>query len=107
MNALPTEPEALTIGQEIHEDGGLHFHVSIQYEKIQSFNPLLFDIEEGGKTYHPNVICMRTKRDYVHWSRYCVKEDPTPIIYDRVMMIIFNSKLGGLNNPWDLDSDSE
>lgn len=109
MNALPFEPEEMTIGQELHKDGGTHYHVAMMYQKKQLFNPTLFDWDDDVNNihYHPNVVTMKTKRDYVHWSKYCVKEDPTPIIFNKVMMIVYNSRLGGLNNAWDIESDDD
>lgn len=72
----------MIIGQEHHQDGNLHWHVTIEYEVRKDVRPAYFDIG----LEHPNVkiwtrTCGSTYDQWFknHWE-YCKKEDPTPYI---------------------------
>lgn len=65
--------DKLLVGQEEHEDGGIHFHVYIRFSKkpdIRSSD--FFDVAEQ----HPNIQGCRSVKD---WVKYCTKEDKEPL----------------------------
>jgi len=69
------------IGMEHHEDGNLHWHVTIEYESKRDIrNERFFDIDGE----HPNIKTWDRKTTYEQWLynhwKYCKKEDPTPFI---------------------------
>lgn len=74
------------VGREHHQDGNLHWHVTIEYDCVKDVRrPQYFDI--NGE--HPNCGIWTRSREqtfdewfYYHW-RYCKKEDPTPHIVGR------------------------
>jgi len=70
-------------GLEHHEDGNLHWHVLVEYERPKDVrSPLYFDIGRE----HPNVKLWTRSggSTYEQWFlnhwKYCKKEDPTPYI---------------------------
>lgn len=73
----------LIVGQEHHQDGNLHWHVTIEYEVEKDLRAgTYFDIDGE----HPNIgIWTRSRGQtydqwlHYHWV-YCKKEDPSPYI---------------------------
>lgn len=73
----------LVVGQEHHQDGNLHWHVTIEYEVEKDVRAATYYDIDGE---HPNIkIWSRSGGStfeqwfYNHWQ-YCKKEDPTPYI---------------------------
>jgi len=72
----------IIVGQEHHQDGNLHWHVTVEYECQKDVRASYFDI--GGE--HPNIkVWDRSEGStYEQWFvnhwKYCKKEDPTPYI---------------------------
>lgn len=65
-------PSYVLVGQEKHQDGGLHLHCMLQFKKKKDIlNVRAFDYME----YHPNIQLIRDSDD---WRNYCMKEDKTP-----------------------------
>lgn len=73
------------VGQEHHQDGHLHWHVTIQYDLQKDVRAATYFNIEGE---HPNIgvwlasnPAKQTFEQWVkfHWD-YCKKEDPTPFI---------------------------
>lgn len=61
-------PDAICVGQETHEDGGLHFHVLVRWNVRRHFrDPRAFDLEG----VHPNVQSPRSWRRVID---YCIKD---------------------------------
>lgn len=61
------------IGQEHHQDGGLHLHAWVSYkEKIRTSDSRYFDMGE----FHPNIVRARSKKGSIE---YCSKDDPEPL----------------------------
>lgn len=61
------------IGQEHHEDGGLHLHAWVSFkEKVRTTDTRYFDLRE----FHPNILRARSKKGSIE---YCSKEDPEPL----------------------------
>jgi len=78
-----TGMKRVVVGQEHHQDGNLHWHVTIEYERTKDVrNPRYYDIEGE----HPNIVWYRTNGQqtfeqwFLHHWNYCKKEDPTPYI---------------------------
>lgn len=70
--------ESYVIGEEIHEDGGEHYHCYLKYKrKIETTNERYFDYMGN----HPNFQRMGSrKEDAVSVAAYCMKEDPMPLV---------------------------
>jgi len=75
----------VVVGQEHHQDGHLHWHVTIEYEVPKDLRAqTYFDIDGE----HPNIGIWSpnnpTKQTYENWFKfhwdYCKKEDQTPFI---------------------------
>lgn len=61
------------VAQEPHEDGGIHFHCYIEFNrKIDVRNERLFDFEGN----HPNIQKVRSKPNVIE---YCTKHDDEPL----------------------------
>lgn len=73
----------VVVGQEHHQDGHLHWHVTIEYEVEKDLRAGTYFNIEGE---HPNIGVWTRSRGQTfdewfhhHWN-YCKKEDPTPYI---------------------------
>ena len=66
------------IGQERHEDGGLHLHICAWYTHDLNFNDAKYLDYEG---FHPNIKEKRIQRKKAAIG-YCAKEDPNPLQYN-------------------------
>jgi len=69
----------LIVGMEHHQDGNLHWHVTVEYTgKKDIRNERYFDIDGE----HPNIKTWDHAVTYEQWLynhwNYCKKEDPTP-----------------------------
>jgi len=69
----------LIVGMEHHQDGNLHWHVTIEYSGRKDIrNARFFDIDGE----HPNILVWDRAVTYEQWLynhwNYCTKEDPTP-----------------------------
>lgn len=61
------------VAQEAHEEGGIHFHCYIEFNrKIDIRNERLFDFENN----HPNIQKVRSKQNVI---AYCTKDDQEPL----------------------------
>lgn len=61
------------VAQEAHEDGGIHFHCYVEFNrKVDVRNERLFDFEEN----HPNIQKVRSKQNVID---YCTKDDQEPL----------------------------
>lgn len=61
------------VAQEPHEEGGIHFHCYIEFNRrIDVRNERLFDFEEN----HPNIQKVRSKENVI---TYCTKNDEEPL----------------------------
>ena len=71
------------IGQEHHEDGGLHLHACAWYTHTLRFCDVRYlDItDEEGKVHHPNVKGNKVQNKKRALD-YCSKEDPEPLQYN-------------------------
>lgn len=73
----------LCVGEEVHQDGGRHYHCLIQFvDKVTTRDERHFDF--GGN--HPNI---QVVRNVEHVRTYCTKEDVAPREYGT-----FGSKSG-------------
>lgn len=84
--ARPRETNQLKkacIGQERHDDGGLHLHICAWYTKPMKFRGAThMDIkDEDGNNYHPNIK-NRQIENKKRALAYCSKEDPNPLCYN-------------------------
>lgn len=72
--------ERLIVAEEKHQDGNLHLHAYVVYNKQRDVNFHAFDI--GGE--HPNIGTHKVGMNPVqsHWNcwQYCCKEDKDPMI---------------------------
>lgn len=60
--------EKVVVGQEHHEDGGIHYHACVQFaRKYDCRNERFFDFMDC----HPNVQATRVVSD---WVAYCIKD---------------------------------
>lgn len=71
------------VGQEHHQDGNLHWHVTAEYEVEKDIRGATYFNIDGE---HPNILVWTRSGGstydqwfYNHWE-YCKKEDPTPFI---------------------------
>lgn len=65
--------EKVLVSQESHEDGGIHYHAYIQFNrKLNTRDPRLFDFEGN----HPNIGAVRSIPRTI---KYCLKEDEDPM----------------------------
>lgn len=56
------------IGQETHQDGNLHLHAYIQFDrKYSTRNERAFDIIDEGITYHPNIQSPRSAKAVIEY----------------------------------------
>jgi len=73
----------VVVGQEHHQDGHLHWHVTIEYEVEKDLRAGSYFNIQGE---HPNIgIWTRSRNQtfdewFMHHWNYCKKEDPTPYI---------------------------
>lgn len=62
------------IGQEVHKDGGTHYHCYVHWNfKLRSRDPRMFDLEG----HHPNIKVFSgkgNKQQQDRWISYCKKE---------------------------------
>lgn len=67
------------IGQETHEDGNLHLHAYLQFDRRVRGNEQLFDVlSNEGVRYHPNIQTPRSPTkviDYVTKDGNFIKSD--------------------------------
>lgn len=70
--------EKMVIGLEHHQDGNLHIHAGVVYQKkLDSYNSRLFDL----KGEHPNIQKIKQGLKNLRNSfNYCKKEDPNPLV---------------------------
>jgi hypothetical protein len=69
---LNTTLKSYVIGEEFHENGGIHYHVVLEFnKKIRSRSPDVFDLEEN----HPNIQTLRTKTIFYEKIIYSVKDN--------------------------------
>lgn len=65
------------IAQETHENGGIHFHVTFKCERKWDIRAAsAFDINIGGRVYHPKIEACRDPTASIRYSR---KEDNDPL----------------------------
>lgn len=68
---LPENIRGYVIGQERHEDLGLHIHAVVWYsERVRSTDPRYFDI----MGFHPNIKTLKTKGDLQRTAKYASKD---------------------------------
>jgi len=80
-----TRVKRFIVGQEHHQDGNLHWHVTIEYEVEKDVRAQSYFNIEGE---HPNIVAWQSRnparQTYDQWFlnhwEYCKKEDPTPYI---------------------------
>lgn len=80
LSTLSTAPDAngiqvarCLVAQEPHEEGGIHFHCYIEFQrKVDVRNERLFDFEDN----HPNIQKVRSKPNVI---AYCTKQDEEPL----------------------------
>ena len=63
-------------GLEYHKNGIPHFHVAVSYATAhQCADAKKFDVKMSGKTFHPNIIRVKTQKDFLNVVQYISKED--------------------------------
>lgn len=74
--------ESLAVGQETHEDGGIHFHACAIYQTKMSRHPTAFavlgrtaDCRVANAKRGPLATCIQN-----YWT-YAQKEDPNPLLF--------------------------
>lgn len=69
--------KAVKVAQEQHEDGGIHFHAYVVFQKRTQFNPATF-FDFNGE--HPNIKSVKQRVGYARpVVEYLDKEDENPI----------------------------
>lgn len=73
----PTSSIEYLLAQEKHQDGSLHLHLYLKFERKKNIkDPRAFDLSKDGTTYHPNV---QACREPANWIKYLQKEDESPL----------------------------
>lgn len=67
------------IAQEHHEDGGLHVHAAVFFER--RFQPKVFDKFDDCAGQHGNYQTMKSMKGSI---AYLHKEDPCPLVYGKI-----------------------
>ncbi|QCO93519.1 replication-associated protein [Gopherus associated circular DNA virus 5] len=58
----------IAVGHELHEDGGDHLHALIAFKrKFRTRNERYFDLERGGRRFHPNLQAARDLSDVYNY----------------------------------------
>lgn len=75
------ETTAIAVGQESHQDGGLHFHACVLYKEKLKRRPSAFNV----LGVHPNVKAANSQRGplsecIMNFWTYVQKEDPNPLV---------------------------
>lgn len=82
LDKYPNEIQYLAIGQEKHEDGGLHCHAMVLFKTKKNLkDATAFNVICDGMWYHPNT---QATKDRKKWFEYITKEGIyiiTPINY--------------------------
>lgn len=61
------------VSSELHQDGGIHYHVHLQYSKIKDIkNEKYFNIIKGEKEYHPSIEVLKHPTS---WNTYVKKDN--------------------------------